>query len=51
MKHFKLTTNTKVNVFGTTLFQVQLNIDCKWGKAGDLGGHVEKEENISGKAK
>ena len=50
MKHFKLTTETKVNAWGVTLFRIQLTIDCKWGKVGDNGGFVEKEENIYGNA-
>ena len=50
MKHFKLTTESKVNAFGITLFRVELIINCKWGSSGDKGGWVEKEENISGNA-
>jgi len=50
MKHFKLTSNTKTNDFGVTLHQIELTIDCKWGKAGDLGGWIEKDENLSGDA-
>ena len=46
MKHFKLTSESKVNAIGVKLFRIELNIDCKWGKAGDKGGWVEKEENI-----
>jgi hypothetical protein len=48
MKHFKLTANSKVNALGITLFQVELTIDCKFGKKGDLGGWVEKEDNLKG---
>jgi len=48
-KHFKLTAETKIYI-GITLFRVELISDCKWGKKGDLGGWVEKEENISGNA-
>ncbi len=48
MRHFKLTTNTKFSVLGTKLFQVELTIDCKFGKKGDLGGFIEKEENLRG---
>ena len=50
MKHFKLTNETKVNAFGVTLFRIELTIDCKWGDAGDKGGWVEKENNLSGNA-
>ena len=28
MKHFKLTTESKVNAFGITLFRVELIINC-----------------------
>ena len=47
-KHFELTSESKVDSFGGTLFRVRLTIDCKWGKAGDLGGWVQKDENIQG---
>ena len=50
MKHFKLTAEKIVNAFGVNLFRIELTIDCKWGKAGDKGGFIEKEENISGDA-
>jgi len=45
MKHFKLTENKK-EVSGITLFQIELTIDCKWGKVGNKGGWIEKEENL-----
>ena len=34
-KYFKLTTETKVNIFGVTLFRLELTVDCRFGKAGD----------------
>jgi len=46
MRHFKLTSESKINAFGVTLFRVELTVDCKWGKAGDKGGWVESEKNI-----
>ena len=49
-KHFELTSESKVDSFGRTLFRVKLTINCQWGKAGDLGGWVEKESNIRGNA-
>ena len=49
-KHFKLTNETKVNIFGVTLFRIECTIDCKWAKVGDKGGWVEKEDNIRGNA-
>ena len=51
MKHFKLTSETKVNFLGKTLFRIELITDCKWGKIGDKGGFLEKEENLSGDAR
>ena len=50
-KHFKLTETTKV-VNGITLFQIQALQDLPWHdvKKGDLGGWIEKEENLSGNA-
>ena len=51
MKHFKLTSESKVNAFGITLFRLELTIDCKWGKKGEKGGWIESEEkNLSGNA-
>ena len=50
MKHFKLTSETKVNFLGKTLFRIELITDCKWGKIGDKGGFLEKEENLFGDA-
>ena len=47
-KHFELTSESKVDSFGGALFRVKLTIDCKWGKAGALGGWVQKDENIQG---
>lgn len=50
MKHFELTTETKINPSGVTLFRVRLTRECRWGKPGDLGGWVEEESNIQGDA-
>jgi len=47
-RHFKLTSETTVSILGTTLFRVELTIDCAFGKKGDKGGFVEKEENLQG---
>jgi len=43
---FELTTNTKV-AFDKTLFQIRALIDFSHVKAGDLGGWVEKVNNLS----
>jgi hypothetical protein len=45
MKHYKLTKNTKTE-FGVKLFQIEATIDFKWAKKGELGGWIEKEENL-----
>ena len=50
MKHFKLTSETKINFLGIRLFRIECTVDCKWAKVGEKGGWVEKEENISGDA-
>ena len=49
-KHFELTSESKVDLFGRTLFRVKLTIDCRWGKKGTLGGWVEKAENLEDSA-
>ena len=49
-RHFKLTNETKVNIFGVKLFRIECTVDCKWAKVGDKGGWVEKEDNIQGSA-
>ena len=50
MTNFKLTTETKVNIFGTTLFRIELTADCRWGRKGDRGGFLAKETNLQGDA-
>jgi len=51
MKHFKLTSETKIHL-GVTLYRIEATIDLpRHGvKCGDKGGWVEKESNISGNA-
>lgn len=49
-RHFKLTANKKVNAFGVTLFQVELTIDCKWGKKEEKGGWIESCDHIENDA-
>ena len=46
MKKFKLTKNSK-DVYGITLYQIQALKDFSNAKKGDLGGWIEKEENLS----
>jgi hypothetical protein len=45
MKRYKLTKNTKVE-FGVKLFQIEATVDFKYAKKGELGGWIEKEENL-----
>ena len=49
--YFKLTSETKVNIFGVTLYRLELTIDCKWGKKGEKGGWVESENLKNGNAR
>ena len=46
MKKYELTTNTKM-CFGRKLYQIKALKDFGDVKAGDLGGYIEKEENLS----
>ena len=48
-KHYKLTDETKT-YGGLTLYRIELTKDCKWGKSGDVGGWVEKQDNLIGDA-
>ena len=48
-KHFELTDET-IEVAGKTLHRIRCTRDCKWAKTGDLGGFIEKEDNLSGNA-
>ena len=45
MKKFELTSETKV-VFGRTLYRIKALISFQSINAGDLGGWIEKEENL-----
>ena len=46
MKHFKLTSETKINALGIKVFRIECIIDSKWAKVGDKGGWIEKEKNL-----
>jgi hypothetical protein len=46
MKKYELTANTK-NVCGKTLFQIKALVNFGNIKAGELGGYIEKEGNLS----
>lgn len=47
MKKFELTTESITNVAGKKLFRIKALIDFEDVKAGELGGYVEKEGNVS----
>ena len=49
-KHFKLTEETKVNKAGVKLHRIMATRDSRHAKAGQLGGFIEKEENLGGEA-
>lgn len=46
MKKYELTTNTKV-FDGKTLYQIRALVSFGTVNAGDLGGYIEKEDNLS----
>ena len=52
MKHFKLRTDLTIKVDEKTLYRIEATKDIeKFGvKVGDLGGYIEKEDNLSGDA-
>ena len=47
MKKFELTSEFMTNIFGVKLFRIRALIEFGRVKAGDKGGFVEKEENLS----
>lgn len=47
MKKFELTTESITNVAGKKLFRIKALIDFGDVKAGEVGGYVEKEGNVS----
>ena len=47
MKKFKLTSKFIVDISGVKLFRIKALIEFGNVKAGDLGGYIEKEENLS----
>ena len=46
-KKFELTDNFVINAFGIKLFQIKCTKSIKYANEGDLGGYVEKEDNLS----
>lgn len=46
MKKFELTSEFVTNIFGTKLFRIKALIEFGNVKAGDLGGYIEKEDNL-----
>ena len=47
MKKFELTNEFIVDISGVKLFRIKALIEFGNVKAGDLGGYIEKEENLS----
>ena len=47
MKKFELTSESIVNIFGKRLFRIKALVEFGSVKEGELGGFVEKEENLS----
>ena len=47
MKKYELLTNDTVVVYGKTLYRIRALKDFSNIKVGDLGGYIEKEENLS----
>lgn len=47
MKKYELLTNDTINLAGRTLYRIKALRDFGNVKKGDLGGYVEKEENLS----
>lgn len=45
-KHFKLTAETKLNEAGITLHRIRATRDSLHAKKGDLGGWVERLDNL-----
>jgi hypothetical protein len=45
-KKFELTDNFIINAFGVKLFQIKCTKSFNYAKEGDLGGYVEKDENL-----
>ena len=46
MKKFELTAESKINIFGNKLFRIKALLDFSAVKSGELGGWIEKEENL-----
>lgn len=46
-KKFELTEKYVLNEFGTKLYQIKCTKTFKYAKEGEIGGFIEKEENLS----
>ena len=46
-KKFKLTDNYVLNEYGVKLYQIKCTNTFEYAKEGELGGYIEKEENLS----
>jgi cytoskeletal protein CcmA (bactofilin family) len=50
-KHYVLTSETKVNIFGIKLFRIKSTKKTKWAEDGELGGWVDTENTPNGNAR
>ena len=46
-KKFELLLDDTIDVFGRKLFRIKAKINFGAVEAGELGGYIEKEENLS----
>ena len=46
MKKFELTSEFVTNIFGTKLFRIKALVEFGDVEVGELGGYIEKEENL-----
>jgi len=46
-KKFELTDNYVLNEYGVKLYQIKCTNTFEYAKEGELGGYIEKEENLS----
>ena len=46
MKKFELTSEFVTNIFGTKLFRIKALVEFGGVEVGELGGYIEKEENL-----
>lgn len=50
VKNWKIRKDLSVEIYERTLFRIECTQNFKTIKAGDIGGYIEKEENLKGNA-